>query len=93
MLVVRQRFLTYGLAPILYNTGIVVGTVALSPSMGIMGAAVGTVLGALLHLGVRVLESRVPTSAIGPGWPSAPRASASTCACRSPRPWQHPSSR
>jgi putative peptidoglycan lipid II flippase len=56
MLVVRQRFLAYGLAPILYNTGIVVGTVALSPSMGIMGAAVGTVLGALMHLGVRVLE-------------------------------------
>ena len=56
MLVVRQRFLAYGLAPVLYNAGIVFGAVVLSPSMGIMGAAVGTVLGALLHLGVRVLE-------------------------------------
>jgi putative peptidoglycan lipid II flippase len=56
MLVVRQRFLAYGLAPVLYNTGIVFGAIVLSPSMGIMGAAVGTVIGACLHLGVRVLE-------------------------------------
>jgi putative peptidoglycan lipid II flippase len=56
MLVVRQRFLTYGLAPVLYNAGIVVGVVLLSPRFGIMGAAVGTVFGALMHLGVRVLE-------------------------------------
>ncbi|MEX1343494.1 MAG: lipid II flippase MurJ, partial [Candidatus Limnocylindrales bacterium] len=56
MLVVRQRFLAYGLAPVLYNAGIVFGAIVLSPSMGIMGAAVGTVLGASLHLGVRVLE-------------------------------------
>jgi putative peptidoglycan lipid II flippase len=56
MLVVRQRFLTYGLAPVMYNLGIVLGAVVLSPSMGIMGAAVGTVIGALMHLGVRVIE-------------------------------------
>jgi putative peptidoglycan lipid II flippase len=56
MLVVRQRFLTYGLAPVMYNTGIVLGTVLLSPSMGIIGAGVGTVIGALMHLGVRIAE-------------------------------------
>jgi len=56
MLVVRQRFLAYGLAPVLYNTGIVLGTVLLSPTLGIMGAAIGTVIGALLHLGARVVE-------------------------------------
>jgi putative peptidoglycan lipid II flippase len=56
MLVVRQRFLTYGLAPVLYNTGIVLGAVVLSPTMGILGAAIGTVIGALLHLGIRALE-------------------------------------
>ena len=56
MLVVRQRFLTYGLAPVLYNAGIVFGAIVLSPGMGIMGVAIGTVLGALLHLGVRSLE-------------------------------------
>ncbi len=56
MLVVRQRFLTYGLAPVMYNTGIVVGTILLSPTLGVLGAAIGTVIGALMHLGVRVLE-------------------------------------
>ncbi len=58
MLVVRQRFLTYGLAPVMYNTGIVLGAILLSPSLGILGAAIGTVIGALMHLGVRVLEIR-----------------------------------
>lgn len=56
MLVVRQRFLAYGLAPILYNAGIVLGAVVLSPRLGIVGVALGTVLGALLHLGVRALD-------------------------------------
>ena len=56
MLVVRQRFFSYGLAPVLYNTGIVVGTIVLSPSLGILGAAIGTVIGALMHLGVRSIE-------------------------------------
>jgi putative peptidoglycan lipid II flippase len=56
MLVVRQRFLAYGLAPVLYNAGIVLGTVILGPSMGIRGAAVGTVIGALLHLGIRIVD-------------------------------------
>jgi putative peptidoglycan lipid II flippase len=55
MLVVRQRFLAYGLAPVLYNAGIVLGAVLLGPSMGIRGAAIGTVIGALMHLGIRVL--------------------------------------
>jgi putative peptidoglycan lipid II flippase len=58
MLVVRQRFLAYGLAPVLYNAGIVFGAVFLSPALGILGAAVGTVVGALLHLGIRVLDIR-----------------------------------
>ena len=58
MLVARQRFLGYGLAPVLYNLGIVLGTVVLSPIIGIYGAAVGTVIGALLHLTVRSLDIR-----------------------------------
>jgi putative peptidoglycan lipid II flippase len=56
MLVVRQRFLTYGLAPVMYNSGIVAGALFLSPQLGIMGVAVGTIIGALMHLGVRVVE-------------------------------------
>ena len=56
MLVVRQRFLAFGLAPVMYNLGIVLGALLLSPQMGIRGAAIGTVVGALMHLGVRIVE-------------------------------------
>ncbi|MEZ4597084.1 MAG: lipid II flippase MurJ [Chloroflexota bacterium] len=55
LLVARQRFLAYGVAPLLYNLGIVLGTLLLAPSMGIEGVAIGTLTGALLHLAVRVV--------------------------------------
>jgi putative peptidoglycan lipid II flippase len=55
VLVAERRFLYYALAPILYNLGIVVGTVLLHDRMGIRAAAVGAVIGALLHLGIRVI--------------------------------------
>jgi putative peptidoglycan lipid II flippase len=58
MLVSRQRFFSYGLAPLLYNGGIVGGAILLGSRIGIYGAAVGTLVGALLHLGVRVVEAR-----------------------------------
>jgi putative peptidoglycan lipid II flippase len=58
MLVAHQRFLTYGLAPVLYNLGIVLGTILLSSRIGIHGAAIGTLFGAFLHLAVRVVEAR-----------------------------------
>jgi putative peptidoglycan lipid II flippase len=54
VLVAKRRFLFYGLAPVLYNGGIVAGTVLLSGELGIFGPAVGAVLGALLHLGIRL---------------------------------------
>jgi len=55
VLVARRRFVYYGLAPLLYNGGIVVGSLLLHDRIGIFGAAVGAVLGALLHLTIRVL--------------------------------------
>lgn len=55
ILIAKQRFLFYGLAPILYNAGIVLGTVLLADELGIFAAAVGAVVGALLHLGIRVV--------------------------------------
>lgn len=55
VLVARQRFMFYGLAPVLYNAGIVLGTLVLAGSIGIFAAAVGAVIGALLHLGIRVV--------------------------------------
>jgi putative peptidoglycan lipid II flippase len=58
VLVARQRFLAFGLAPLLYNLGIVLGAVLLGPSIGIEGVAIGTLVGSLLHLGIRVLGVR-----------------------------------
>jgi putative peptidoglycan lipid II flippase len=55
MLVARQRFLAYGIAPLLYNSGIVLGALVLGPRMGILGVAIGTVLGSVLHLGARLV--------------------------------------
>jgi putative peptidoglycan lipid II flippase len=55
LLVAHRRFLWYALAPILYNAGIVGGTILLAGRIGIHAAAVGAVAGALLHLGIRVV--------------------------------------
>ncbi len=56
LLIVKRRFLYYGLSPVLYNLGIIFGTLFLSSRYGIMGAAWGTLLGALLHLLVRIFD-------------------------------------
>ncbi len=45
-----QRFIIPSLSPVFYNLGIIVGIVFLSKSFGIMGAAIGVVLGAVLHV-------------------------------------------
>ena len=55
VLVAKRRFLFYGLAPLLYNGGIVAGTVVLGGELGIFGPAIGALIGALLHLGIRVV--------------------------------------
>jgi putative peptidoglycan lipid II flippase len=63
VLVAERRFLFYALAPILYNVGIAAGTLLFSDTMGITAAAVGAVIGASLHLGIRVvgiLRTSVP---------------------------------
>lgn len=55
LLIAERRFVWYALAPILYNAGIVLGTAAFGASMGIRAAALGTVGGAALHLGIRMI--------------------------------------
>jgi putative peptidoglycan lipid II flippase len=55
VLIVRRRFVFYGLAPLLYNAGIVIGVVLLSDRIGIQAAAVGAVLGAALHASIRLV--------------------------------------
>ncbi len=58
MLVTKRRFLYYGLSPVLYNLGIIGGTIFLAPHFGIMGVALGTIGGAFLHLAIRFFDAR-----------------------------------
>jgi putative peptidoglycan lipid II flippase len=44
-----KSFLTYSIAPILYNLGIIFGVIYLVPSYNILGLAYGVIIGALLH--------------------------------------------
>ncbi len=46
----HQRFLIPALSPLLYNLGIIFGIIFFSRAFGIYGAAMGVVLGAILHL-------------------------------------------
>lgn len=50
----HQRFIVYGLCPVLYNIGIIFGVLVLYPAWGPMGLGLGVVLGALLHALVQV---------------------------------------
>src|SRR3989344_395517 len=45
-----KRFVIPALASVLYNLGIILGLVFLSPSIGIYAPAVGMVIGAIMHL-------------------------------------------
>jgi putative peptidoglycan lipid II flippase len=49
-----KHFLLPGLAPILYNCGLIFGVIVLVPRYGIYGLAYGTILGAGLHLAIQV---------------------------------------
>jgi len=49
-----HRFLAYGLGPIFYNLGIIGGIIFLAPKFGISGVVLGVILGALLHLAVKI---------------------------------------
>ncbi|MDP3763148.1 MAG: lipid II flippase MurJ [bacterium] len=49
-----NRFTIYALAPLLYNAGIIVGIIFLTERFGVMGVAMGVILGASLHALVQV---------------------------------------
>ncbi|MFI5240810.1 MAG: murein biosynthesis integral membrane protein MurJ [Microgenomates group bacterium] len=53
-----RRFLVPALAPIFYNLGIILGTIVLSPKMGLMGPAIGVVIGAFAHFLIQYPLSR-----------------------------------
>jgi len=68
VLLAEQRFLWYGIAPLLYNGGIIIGTVAFSDALGIYGPAIGAVIGATIHLVSRFIGLRGSRFRIGLGW-------------------------
>ena len=68
VLLAQRRYFWFAVAPIAYSGGIIVGTLALSDAIGIYAAAVGAVLGALLHLGTRLVGLRGSGFRIGFDW-------------------------
>lgn len=62
ILVSLERFVGYGLSPVLYNVGIIGGVFLVAP-LGPIGLVIGTVSGAVLHLTTRLIalwRSRFP---------------------------------
>lgn len=57
----KRRFFVYALAPVMYNVGIITGTLLLAPTMGIRGPAVGVAIGAFAHL----LTQAIACGAVG----------------------------
>lgn len=53
-----RRFLIPALAPIFYNLGIILGTVILTPYIGLTAPAVGVVIGAFAHFAIQYPLSR-----------------------------------
>ena len=66
VMLAEQRYFWYGIAPLLYNAGIILGTLVFS-GLGIFGPAIGAVVGALLHLGSRFIGLRHSRFRIGLG--------------------------
>ena len=51
---VHRRFALFALSPVLYNLGIILGTVVLYPLWGLPGIGVGVVIGAVAYLAVNI---------------------------------------
>ncbi len=71
VLLVEQRYFWYGVAPLLYNAGILIGTLTLADRLGIYAAALGAIAGAVIHLGSRIIGLRGSSFRIGfarPRW-------------------------
>ncbi|MFA6492873.1 MAG: murein biosynthesis integral membrane protein MurJ [Patescibacteria group bacterium] len=49
-----KRFLVYSLAPLIYNLSIILGTLFLSPRIGVVGVAIAVVVGAFLHMSIQI---------------------------------------
>jgi len=56
ILITHKHFLAYALSGFMYNIGIILGIVFLHEQFGIYSAAIGAIIGAGLHLMIRVLN-------------------------------------
>jgi putative peptidoglycan lipid II flippase len=50
----HRRFILFALSPVLYNIGIIVGTIFLYPIFGLPGIGIGVVLGAIAHVSIHL---------------------------------------
>jgi putative peptidoglycan lipid II flippase len=50
----ERRFVLFALSPVLYNIGIILGTVFLYPQYGLLGIGIGVLGGAAMHLALHV---------------------------------------
>ena len=51
---IHRRFILFALSPVLYNLGIIVGTIFLYPIFGLPGIGIGVVLGAIAHVSIHL---------------------------------------
>lgn len=51
---VHRRFMLFAISPVLYNLGIILGTVVFYPRWGLAGIGIGVILGALAHLATNI---------------------------------------
>lgn len=51
---VKRKFVIFALSPVIYNLGIIAGTLFLYPWYGLVGVGMGVVFGALLHLAIHI---------------------------------------
>lgn len=54
VLQVHRRFTLFAISPVLYNLGIILGTVVFYPLWGLPGIGVGVILGAIAYLAVNI---------------------------------------
>lgn len=50
----KRKFFLFALSPVLYNAGIIFGTLLLYPRLGLPGIGFGVLLGALLHVAIHI---------------------------------------
>jgi putative peptidoglycan lipid II flippase len=90
VLVAERRFMGYALAPVLYNGGIVVGMLLFAGTLGIYAGAVGAILGAIAHVGIRILWLRGSTVRFRPAFQIRTRAFRDFIRMTIPRMASHP---